>query len=168
MLYECSHNGGRNRLTYNYVMPRNRAVAVVVHDNKLLTMFRRNEKEYYTFPGGGVEPGETNEQAVEREIYEEVSLRVEVDRLVYELHHDNGDIHYYFLCTYLSGEPKVQIGTNEYRDNLTGVNTHLPQWLPLDGMSRTGLYPLEVRDKLLRDVAQGFEDHVVKFNLQAV
>lgn len=142
-------------------MSRNRAAAIVIHDDKLLVMYRKKEQEYFTFPGGGVEVGETNEQAVVREVSEETSLTVEVQKLVYELHYDNGDIHYFFLCKYLSGVPSVRPGTNEYVDNEQGGNIHIPQWLSLSDLSTTTLYPFEVRDRLTRDLQQGLSDAVI-------
>lgn len=148
-------------------MTRNRAVALVLHDNSLLVMFRKNTREYYTFPGGGIEPGETSEQAAVREIKEEASLDVAIERPLYELHHDNGDIHYYFLARYLDGTPAVQPGTNEYEDNQRGDNVHLPQWMPVGDIPNKLLYPIEVRDRLVEDIQRGFSNEVVKFDLKA-
>lgn len=149
-------------------MPRNRAVAVVLHDNQLLVMYRKNDQEYYTFPGGGIEDGETNEQATIREIKEETSVDIEVGELLYELHHDNGDVHYYFLCKYLGGELAIQPGTNEYIDNEQGQDIHQPQWLLLQDLSKSTLYPLEVRDRLAMDTEKGFSDHTIRFDLSVV
>ncbi len=149
-------------------MPRNRAVAVVLHNNAVLTMFRKNDQEYYTFPGGGVEAGETTEQAVVREIAEETSLTVEVDRLVYEIHHDNGDVHYFFLCRYINGTPRVQPGTNEYEENELGEDIHQPKWLPIDSLPETVLYPLEIRNQLIADIEVGFSDQAVRFDLKVM
>ena len=149
-------------------MPRNRAVAIVIHNDKLLVMFRKNSREYYTFPGGGIEAGETTEQAVIREVMEETSLHIEAEGLAYEVHHDNDDVHYFFLCQYISGTPSIQPGTNEYVDNIQGKDTHIPEWLPIEAISETVLYPLEIRDKLIADIEEGFAKQVVKFDLKAV
>lgn len=58
-----------------YVYRRNRSVAIVVRDGKILmervVYFGR---EFYTVPGGGIEEGETPEQAVLRELQEECGL----------------------------------------------------------------------------------------------
>lgn len=57
--------------------------AIIIDNDEIILMFRRRIKdgqikEYYAIPGGGVEPGETNEQATIREIKEEFNLDVEI------------------------------------------------------------------------------------------
>lgn len=60
---------------YKYIYKRSRSVAIVIRDGKILMervfYFGR---EFYTVPGGGVEEGETPEQAVLRELKEECGL----------------------------------------------------------------------------------------------
>jgi 8-oxo-dGTP diphosphatase len=57
---------------------------LVVRDGSaLLVEFSgRTEREHYNFPGGGVELGETLEEALIREVREETSLDVVVERLL--------------------------------------------------------------------------------------
>lgn len=139
-------------------MARNRAVGIVIHNEALLVMHRKNTREYYTFPGGGIEPNETIEDAVQREILEETSITATTDKLLYILHNSNGDNHYYYLCKYIKGTPEVQIGTNEYADNLIGDNLHTPMWLPLTTINDTLLYPEEAKLALLKNLADGFNN----------
>lgn len=144
-------------------MVRNRAVGIVIHENKLLVMFRKNDRgEYYVFPGGGVDPGETNEQATIRELDEETSVEVKTERLVYTLHHDNGDTHYFFLCSYISGTPLIREGTNEYEDNSRGNDYYEPRWLAIEDINKDApLYPPEATEQFLHDIKNGFSDEVI-------
>jgi mutator protein MutT len=139
-------------------MARDRAAAILVHDDQLLVMYRMTSgRSYYVFPGGGIDAGETAQQAVVREIDEEASIAITVERLLYELYYDNGDTHYYFLCKYLAGEPRLRNDTNEYRETLRG-DLHKPMWLGLSALPGVVLYPAEVKDELIRDVTAGFSD----------
>ena len=51
---------------------RDRASCVVTRDGKLLLVADR--KSIFMLPGGGVDPGETTEEAAERELFEETGL----------------------------------------------------------------------------------------------
>ena len=70
--------------------------AVIEVDGKVLCMQRGKTRYSYTsylweFPGGKIEPGETPQQAVHRELLEEMDLDVEVHELLASVTHDYPD-----------------------------------------------------------------------------
>ena len=74
----------------------NVVAAVVEVDGKVLCMQRGTTRYSYTshrweFPGGKVEEGETPEQALHRELLEEMALDVEVHELLATVTHDYPD-----------------------------------------------------------------------------
>ena len=89
--------------------------AAIVRDGKLLVVRRARQPGigWHTFPGGGVELGETLEAAVEREVREETGLEVKAgpilevfDRIVRD---DAGRVEYHyvlvdFVCRVVGGE----------------------------------------------------------------
>jgi 8-oxo-dGTP pyrophosphatase MutT (NUDIX family) len=73
---------------------RNRSVAFVVRDGKILVekmCFR--ERSFYALPGGGIEPGETPEQAAIRELKEECGLDGTVIRKLAEVYNQGRTEH---------------------------------------------------------------------------
>ncbi|HZZ26384.1 MAG TPA: NUDIX domain-containing protein [Pirellulales bacterium] len=66
---------------------RHGAVAVIVRDDRLL-LIRRSQQVIapgmYCFPGGGIEPGETEQQAVIRELQEELNCVIRPRRRIWE------------------------------------------------------------------------------------
>ncbi|WP_437917715.1 NUDIX hydrolase [Sphingobacterium sp. LRF_L2] len=58
---------------------------VVIEDNKLLLAYSNNKKAWY-LPGGKVDDGETSLQSLQREIWEELTLKVEESALRYYCH----------------------------------------------------------------------------------
>jgi len=59
---------------------RNRASVVIVENNKVALIRRvREGLVYYVFPGGGIENGETPEEASKREAFEELGEEVQVN-----------------------------------------------------------------------------------------
>ena len=136
-----------------------RAVAIIIKNNDVLLMWRKNQgKEYYVFPGGGVEENETVEEAVIREVSEETTLKVKIEKQLYHHHYINDSDQYFYLCSYLSGEPTLG-DANEKEDMLKNTdNFYQPVWMKIDNLKKLLLYPLEIRDWLLEDVKNDFKD----------
>ncbi len=64
-----------------------RCQAAIVQNDHLLLLKVHDKPTgeiFWLFPGGGREPGETEEQCVAREVYEETHLRVKVIRFLFE------------------------------------------------------------------------------------
>ncbi len=67
--------------------------AVIFHENKILCALRGDHKfDYlsnkYEFPGGKVELNETAEQAIVREIFEELNLNIQVNKHLITVNHE--------------------------------------------------------------------------------
>lgn len=74
----------------------NVVAAVIEVDGKVLCMQRGKTRYSYTshlweFPGGKIEPGETPEEALRRELHEEMDLDVEVHELLATVTHEYPD-----------------------------------------------------------------------------
>lgn len=144
----------------------NRSAGIVLHDDKILLMHRRNQgKEYYTFPGGGIELHETPEETVIRELMEETSIAVVPTRLLYEVLWDSGTPQSFFLCSYQSGTPSL----GEYMEKETmrvGPDQYYnPLWIETACLANLLLYPLEIRDRLIEDLKSDFAVEKVTLEL---
>lgn len=89
--------------------------AVIERDGNVLVAQRSEEKHYplrWEFPGGKPEPGETPEQALVREVREELGCEIQVLHPLDVVDHDYGGEHHYLLlfyaCRLVRGEPHVQ------------------------------------------------------------
>ncbi len=137
---------------------RIRAVAIVIKNNQLLVLFRRKDgKEYFTFPGGGVESGENIEDAAIRELKEETSIEAKIKKLLYHHIYDDDTEHYFYLCDYMSGIPKLGDNSEEKIRNLSG-NFYEPRFVNIDNLKNLLLYPLEIRDWLIEDLKNDFKN----------
>ena len=124
---------------------RYRAAAIIVEDGCVL--FACNEREDYLYSiGGGVHHGETAEDAVRREVYEETGVHYEIDRLA--VIHENffnesggtlaglscHEVSFYFLM-----KPR---GTQQLHSNsmTQGVREEM-RWIPIGELHRHKAYP---------------------------
>ncbi|MBU0531308.1 MAG: NUDIX domain-containing protein [Candidatus Uhrbacteria bacterium] len=135
---------------------RIRAVSILIDQNKVLLIFRKFEgKEYYTFPGGGLEPNETIEQAVLRELFEETTLRAEIDKLLYVHEYDDDSEQYFYLLKKHYGTPKLHQASIEKQRN-SEQDYYEPRWVDINDLTNIRLYPLEIRDWFIEDVKNNF------------
>jgi len=89
------------------------SAALIFREGKLLIAQRPAESHLgglWEFPGGKLEPGETFEQSLMRELREELGIEVAVQALFEEITHDYPDrrVHLkFYLCRLLVGEPQA-------------------------------------------------------------
>ena len=84
--------------------------AIILHDNQIFATQRGygDFKGGWEFPGGKVEPGESPQEALRREIREELSMEIEVGELFVTVEYDYPAFHLSmdcFLCQIKSGTP---------------------------------------------------------------
>jgi 8-oxo-dGTP diphosphatase len=124
--------------------------AIIIRENQILLIFRRKQdKEYYVFPGGRVESDEVAEKAVVREVMEETNVSVLAGKLFCRIIDPNNEEHIFYLCRYLEGFPSFKNSEEEKRSSPD--NYYEPKWISLKDLSKLLLYPLEVRDKVISE-----------------
>jgi 8-oxo-dGTP diphosphatase len=146
---------------------RKAARAIVVKDKKLLLM-KRNKfgQEYYSLIGGGLEPGETGEQALHREVGQEASLTVKNPRLV--IIEQAGQIYgvqFIYLCDYESGEPELDSNSEEAKISAMKKNLYTPLWVPVKKLPNINLLPVELKDAVIEGLEHGFPKEPLLLNV---
>lgn len=141
--------------------PRHTARGIVIKDGQILLMERwRSGSHYFSIPGGGVEPGETLEETVLREIAEETTVQIRVEQQVLQMNHDDVR-HHIFLCTYLSGEPYLPEDAPEFMHH-NDDNVFQPGWFDVDQLpGMPFVYWQPVKAALIDGLANGFGDQIV-------
>ena len=91
-------------------------------------------KDWWEFPGGKIEPGETAEEAVVREIKEELATEVNVDKYITTVEYDYPGFYLIMDCFWCS----IKEG------HLTLLEHEAAKWLPLDNLRQVNWLPADV------------------------
>ena len=90
----------------------NKIVVGIIERNGKFLMVRRKFKEgelLWAFPGGAIEDNETEEKAIEREIFEEIDIKIlALKKFGERVHPSTSKEICYWLCRYVSGNVKVK------------------------------------------------------------
>ena len=110
--------------------------AVIVEEQILMVRHIHDGRDYWTLPGGGIEPSETPEQAAEREVLEETGLIVKTERFLFEASSRSG--RNTSLC-FLMSTPSVtdiSLGVDPEEHHLDADQRMLQavQWHPVSTM----------------------------------
>ena len=90
-------------------------------------------KDWWEFPGGKMEPGETPEEVLVREIREELSTEISVDEFLCTVEHDYPQFHltmHCYLCSLLT--EALHLNEHEAARWLSTDELNSVQWLPAD------------------------------------
>lgn len=109
--------------------------AVISRDGKYFATQRGygEFKDYWEFPGGKMEPGESREQALRREIREELDTEIRVEDFLMTVDYDYPAFHltmHCFLCTVVSG--RLELKEHESAMWLVPQDLRTVNWLPAD------------------------------------
>ena len=111
--------------------------AIIRKEDKLFATQRGygDFKDWWEFPGGKMEPGETPEEALKREIQEELSTEISVDK---------------FLCTVEYDYPKFHLTMHCYWCSLVSEGLHLNEheaarWLSREEINSVKWLPADVK-----------------------
>ena len=118
-----------------------KVVAAIILNNGQVFATQRGYGEFkdgWEFPGGKIEPGETSEQALKREIMEELDTEIEVEDFLETVEYDYPNFHLSmdcFFCKIKSGN--LVLKEHEAAKWLKKEELNSVDWLPADA----GLIP---------------------------
>lgn len=110
--------------------------AVIKHEDKIF-ITRRGYGEFvdmWEFPGGKMEEGESREEALAREIEEELELSINIDKYLTTVDYDYPNFHLTMHC-FLSEVSGGQLKLNAHND---------AKWIGLDELDKPNWVPADV------------------------
>ncbi len=116
--------------------------AIVTYQNKLVVLFRRKKLkdgtyiEYYSLPGGGLEDNETLEENIIREVKEELTLDIKINKYLGVIE-DSKSIQHFFYASIIKGIPTL---SGEELDRKNNDNYYEVALLDIDNLENTDIY----------------------------
>ena len=143
---DISYVIGNNKFNY-------RVCGIITHDSKILAM-HDERSPYFYLPGGRVKMGETAEQAIQREIQEELNITPLIIRPLWLnqgfFTEDVDHLHYHELCVYfLLDVTGTDLFTKGNKFTLNEQHhSHEFEWLPFDRLKDEYFYPVFLKTEI--------------------
>ena len=138
-----------------------RVAALIISNNNFLVAKNDNHPMYYTI-GGAIKVHESSEDAIIREVFEELGIHLEVDRLVFiqerffevksKKHHE---IVFFYL---MKNAPNMCVTDFLKTDN----PYETMRWLPLNGLENYEIIPQFLKSKCLNNITS--LEHIISFD----
>ena len=111
-------------------------VAAIIHDNGKILATQRGYGEFkdgWEFPGGKMQPGETPEEAIIREIKEELRVTIKPEKLLMTVEYDYPTFHLTMHCFFsVITEGTIELVEHEAMAWLEEPQLESVCWLPAD------------------------------------
>ena len=143
---DISFKSGNEKFNY-------RVCAVMIHDGKILAM-HDERSPYYYLPGGRVKIGETAEEAVIREVHEELAVAPKIARPLWLnqafFTEDVDHLNYHELCIYFLMDitDTDLLRRGDRFTSTEGERTHTFEWLEFSQLKDEYFYPLFIKEDI--------------------
>ena len=143
---------------------KQRARGIIFYDNKIISMYRElDNRIFYTFPGGGMEEGESETECVVREIFEEFGLVVKPLKKVY-VYENEKSIEYFYICEWIEG--KFGTGNGEEFEPQNNNGVYKPMLINILDIPSLPLMPPEIAKAFFEDYNQNGK--ILRSNVKVV
>ncbi|MFD1134436.1 NUDIX hydrolase [Paenibacillus urinalis] len=150
----------QNNIKFNF-----RVAGIAVHQNRILLHTTLND-DFWNLPGGRVEFNESTDQAIRREMEEELGIKVQIKELLSVnedfFEYDGKPFHeigFYYLINFPEGHEITEI-----QDQFIGIEEGgklIFQWFDIDQLEQLHVYPQNLKSQLLKLKENNQIQHII-------
>ncbi len=134
-----------------------RVSGIIIHDNKIL--LETYEDGVYCFPGGTINLNESSEDAIKRELLEEVDKEFVIDKLVsvneeFYINFKNYKTHcinFYYKMKFKNPSDIDSIDLDRLEDDHGHMIQHHYSWLDMDDLENKDLIPEVIKKEIINN-----------------
>lgn len=126
-------------------MQNKRVSAAIFKNDEVLLLHRiKDGVSYFVLPGGSPEAGESDADAIKREIKEETGLDAAIGKPLWKIIDDHDKrVHFVFLVTEFSGN--LELGGPE-KERQSENNRYILEWHNKNNLKELDIYPEELKN----------------------
>ncbi|MEG0022121.1 MAG: NUDIX domain-containing protein [Bacilli bacterium] len=125
---------------------------IVIKNDEIFFIHRiKNNEEYYVFPGGGIEYGETDIEGLNRELMEEIGTIVEPVKALYNIEQEDR-IEKFILCKYISGDFNDANGPEWTSEEYKSHGSYEQVSIKISELSKYNIVPEKIRIQFFKDL----------------
>lgn len=135
---------------------RQRAAAIVRHEDGRVLLHRLEHDAFWALPGGGIEPGESAAQAITRELQEELNIAVALEDLAFVVENffNHAGMAYHEIGLYLRARPLpgsfLDVSAGPY-EGVEGARKLVFAWFDREQLAGLDLRPAFLRSALTQE-----------------
>ncbi len=132
-------------------MTTTRVRAIIIDQDRILLIKRiKKSSTYWVLPGGGLEHGETEEEAVTRECKEELGVDIAVEGyfdIIKTEYLGQEQENLFYVCKIIGGEVGTGDGP-EFQGGDYYEGEHIPEWLSTEEFKEKDIKPDGIKEKI--------------------
>lgn len=137
-----------------------RVGAIIYNENKTKILIENQEDKRYMFPGGRIDIHEDSKTSIERELIEELNLKVDLNlKYIVEMFIKSTKTKYHEIGFYFTAQINESLIENNFK-SLDGDSYFI--WVPIENLDKYNMLAKPIQDKIINnEIIDNTLEHIV-------
>ena len=137
-----------------------RVGAIIYNEDKTKILIENQEDKRYMFPGGRIDVHEDSKTSIERELIEELNLKVDLNlKYIVEMFIKSTKTKYHEIGFYFTAQINESLIENNFK-SLDGDSYFI--WVPIENLDKYNMLAKPIQDKIINnEIIDNTLEHIV-------